>query len=287
MADAVAVPTRWERFFDHVSLASLVFVGLHIGAFVGPFWLGVRWSDPLLAFGVYFVQAFGLAAGYHRYFAHRAFKTSRPFQFVLALLGTISGQRGVIWWAQYHRHHHRHSDTPLDIHSPALQGFFYAHACWGFDRRVAQARPELVPDIAAFPELIWLERWSGLIFIAFGAGLGLAFGTRGLIYGFCWGTLLSWHAVSCIVSLSHSRLGSQRYPTAENSRNIWWLAPWTLGEAWHNNHHYYPISARQGFYWWEFDPTYDLLRVLRLLGLVWDLRTPPTEVRDRHEAVRP
>ncbi len=282
MATVITSATRWERFADHMNIGTFVFALLHLAP-ISAFWLGVRWSDVGLMLGVYFVQAFGIAAGYHRYFSHRAYSTSRLFQAILAFLGTLSGQRGVLWWVQHHRHHHRYADTCRDIHSPSLQGLLYTHSGWGFDRKVAETRLDRVPDLAGFPELVWLDRHSGLIFLGFGGFLWLVFGVRGLVYGFCCGTLLSWHAVSCIVSLSHSRLGTRRYATPENSKNIWWLALWTMGEAWHNNHHYFPTSARQGFYWWEFDATYLLLRVLSVFGIVWDLRTPPVAIRDRRD----
>ena len=196
------------------------------------------------------------------------------FQFVLAFLAQSSAQRGVLWWAAKHRWHHLHSDTELDVHSPARRGFFYAHVGWIFAARHHATDYSGVPDLARFPELVWLDRHPYLAAILLGVAAWLIAGWPGLVVGFFWSTVALWHATFGINSLAHV-LGSQRYVTGDDSRNNWLLAILTLGEGWHNNHHACQSSVRQGFRWWEYDPTFYALKALSWLGLVWDLNLPP------------
>jgi stearoyl-CoA desaturase (delta-9 desaturase) len=230
---------------------------------------------------------FGITAGYHRFFSHRSFKTSRVFQFVLAWLGACSAQLGPLWWAAHHRHHHQYSDTHQDAHTPGLKGFLWAHMGWVFCPRNQVTHYHRVRDFCHYPELLFLERnWllppalMALSTLAWGWWLGRnypAWGTHGLqllTWGFFLSTILVYHATFCINSMAHL-WGSRRYETKDDSRNNWVLALITLGEGWHNNHHKYPSSERQGFYWWEIDMTHYGLKCLAALGLVWDLRTPP------------
>ena len=185
---------------------------------------------------LYLLRMFGITAGYHRYFAHRAYKTSRAFQFVLACLAQSSAQRGVLWWAGKHRWHHRHSDTELDVHSPARHGFLYAHVGWIWAPCHDATDLALVPDLANFPELVWLDRHPYFTAVLLAVAAWLLGGWPGLVVGFFWSTVCTWHATFCINSLAHV-LGRRRYVTGDDSRNNWWLAVLTLGEGWHNNHH--------------------------------------------------
>lgn len=262
---------------DRVELLSMVpFLLVHVACFAA-FFTGVTTEALILGAVLYFARIFGIGAGYHRYFAHRTYKTSRAFQFVLALLAQSSAQRGVLWWASKHRRHHKHSDTELDAHSPVRRGFFYAHLGWFFTPRHDATELETIPDFARFPELRWLDRHPYLPAVALAAVTFLLAGWPGLVVGFCWSTVLVWHATFSINSLAHV-IGRRRYVTGDESRNNWFLALLTMGEGWHNNHHAYQSSVRQGFRWWEYDPTFYLLKGLSWLGIVWDLHAPPHAV---------
>ena len=240
-------------------------------------WTGVHPVDLALAVALYVVRMFGITAGYHRYFSHRAYKTGRVFQFLLAFLAQTSAQRGALWWAAHHRAHHRHSDTDDDVHSPVKRGFWYSHLGWIFDQRYHATDMAAVRDLAKFPELRWLDRIPYVPAIALGFIVFLIFGWSGLVVGFFWSTVVLWHATFSINSLAHV-VGRRRYVTADQSRNNWWLALLTLGEGWHNNHHHYQSAARQGFRWYEIDVCYYGLRALAAVGLVRELLLPPAEV---------
>jgi len=253
------------------------FFAVHIAAVAGIFWFGWSWSGALLAVALYYVRMFGVTGAYHRYFSHRAYRTSRAFQFLLALLAMTSVQKGVLWWASHHRTHHRNSDQPNDVHSVLHDGFWWSHVGWIISSKYDSTDLSKVKDLARFPELRFLDRFHVLVPIAYATALYLIGGTWALFWGFFVSTTLLWHGTFTINSLTHV-FGSQRYVTTDNSRNHWLLAVITMGEGWHNNHHYYQRSVNQGFFWWEIDPTYYVLRVLSWVGLVWDLHTPPPHV---------
>jgi stearoyl-CoA desaturase (delta-9 desaturase) len=256
--------------------SSIGFLLIHAGCFAA-IWTGVTWSAVALAFVLYGLRIFAIGAGYHRYFSHRAFSTSRVFQFALAFLAQTSAQRGVLWWAAKHRQHHRYSDTADDVHSPVQRGFLYAHVGWIFVPRHDATEYAVVRDLARFKELVWLDRQPYLPAALLAGATWLIAGWPGLAVGFCWSTVVLWHATFCINSLAHVS-GRQRYVTGDQSRNNWLLALLTMGEGWHNNHHAYQASVRQGFLWWEYDPTYYALRILSWIGVVWDLHLPPQAV---------
>jgi len=277
---------------DHIDWARIVpFVLMHL-ACLGAFWVGVSPIALLVGALAYLLRMFAITGFYHRYFSHRAFKTSRAGQFIFGLLGASAVQRGPVWWAAHHRFHHAHSDLASDLHSPSQHGFVRAHMGWFLTIKGFAPDLRLARDWLRFPELRWLDRFDILVPLAFGLGMYLlgaalarsapALGTSAtqmLVWGFFISTVLCWHATYTINSLSHV-FGVQRYRTGDTSRNNWLLALLTLGEGWHNNHHYFPGSARQGFYWWEFDLTYYLLKSMAWLGLIWDLKIVPSAVRD-------
>jgi len=240
-------------------------------------WTGVYLADLLIALGLYAVRVFAITGGYHRYFSHRSYKTSRAFQFILAVLAQSSAQRGVLWWASTHRHHHRYSDTEEDVHSPIQRGFWYSHVGWIFDPKHEKTDLSAIPDFAKYPELRWLDRNRYVPPIVLGFLVWLFAGWSGLVVGFFWSTVAVWHATFTINSLSHV-FGKQRYLTGDTSRNNVWLALLTFGEGWHNNHHHYQSAACQGFRWYEVDITYYILKALSAVGLVWDLKRPPEAV---------
>jgi stearoyl-CoA desaturase (delta-9 desaturase) len=261
---------------DIIYPSALPFVSVHLACFAA-IWSGITVEALALCAALYWFRIFAIGAGYHRYFSHRAYSTSRAFQFILAFLSQTSAQKSVLWWASKHRHHHLHSDTEQDAHSPRHAGFVYSHVGWIFSRKHDQADFVKVADLARYPELRWLHRLELLPAAIIACLCFLAAGWSGLVVGFFWSTVLVYHATFCINSLAHVR-GSKRYVTGDDSRNNWLLALFTMGEGWHNNHHACQASARQGFRWWEIDLTYYILRMLSWLGLVWDLKTPPEEV---------
>ena len=255
---------------------TIPFVLLHLSC-LGVIWSGISPQAIATCITLYVVRMFAVTAGYHRYFSHRSFKTSRWFQFVLAWIAQSTAQKGVLWWAAVHRHHHRHSDTEDDVHSPRLQGLLYAHVGWIFSRRRPLVSAKSVPDLARYPELRVLNRLEIVPAATLGLTTLLLGGWSGFVVGFCWSTVLLYHCTFFINSLAHGH-GSRRYLTGDDSRNNWWLAVITMGEGWHNNHHAYQRSARQGFRWFEIDPTFYALTLLSWLGIVRDLGVPPVSV---------
>ena len=259
-----------------LSFGSIGFIMMHLGALAAllvPFSWGVLW----LALGLYWLRMFGITAGYHRYFAHRSFKTSRAFQFVLAFIGASSIQKGPLWWAGHHRHHHRYSDQEEDLHSPRRDGFWWSHVGWILSSRYDETPTHLIKDFTKYPELRWLNRWHLAPGIALAIALLAAGGLPAFVWGFLVSTVLTWHTTFAINSLTHV-FGRRRYRTTDTSRNSALLALLTLGEGWHNNHHYYQTSTRQGFFWWEVDVSFYILKLLSIPRIVWDLREPPDRV---------
>lgn len=261
-----------DIMYPHVVLFLLVHAGC-----VAAIWSGVSWQAIAIGVVLYWLRMFAIGAGYHRYFSHRAYSASRVFQFILAFLAQSSAQKSVLWWAAKHRHHHLHSDTEKDVHSPRHRGFVYSHVGWIFHRRHDATDLLKVSDFALYPELMWLHRFEILPALAVAGLCFLVAGWSGLVVGFLWSTVLLYHATFCINSLAHVH-GRTRYVTGDDSRNNWLLAVVTMGEGWHNNHHAYQSSARQGFRWWEIDVTYYVLVALSWLGIVWDMKMPPEPV---------
>jgi stearoyl-CoA desaturase (Delta-9 desaturase) len=242
------------------------------------FFTGVTRSALILGAVLYVTRMFFITAGYHRYFAHRSYRLRRIPQFIMALGGLTAVQQGPLWWAAHHRDHHRYTDTERDPHSP-LQGFWWSHVGWIVSGRFDKTDYDAIEDFSRFPELRWLNEhdWVGPV------GLGLASfliaGWSGLIVGFFGSTVLLWHATFAVNSFSHL-LGRRRYATTDSSRNNWIIALLTLGEGWHNNHHHYPRSARQGFRFWELDISFQILRVLSALHIVRGLSEPSASARN-------
>lgn len=270
-----------------------IFVLIHVSCLL-VLWCGASWIAVAACIGTYVVRMFAITAGYHRLFSHRSYNTSRVFQFLLGLIGTTSVQRGPLWWAANHRHHHRHSDTDVDIHSPRRHGIWWAHVGWILsDEEVSD--PKLVKDLSVLPELQLLDKYHfvpPLIFLLgnylFGVFLSLQFpelhtnGLQMMVWGALISTVLLYHCTFAINSFAHL-LGTRRFKTNDDSTNSLVLALLTLGEGWHNNHHRYPGSERQGLYWWEIDITHYILRLLSFFGVVWDLRGHPARIYQEAE----
>jgi len=249
----------------------------HAIGLAGPFFVPFRWSYVALAIALYAVRMLALSGAFHRYFAHRSYRTGRGFQFVLAFLGGTCAQRGVLWWAANHRHHHRHSDDPADLHSPRQDGFFWSHIGWILSKRFEKTNHDAIRDFARFPELRWLDRHHFVPPLVMLGALLVFGGIPAAIWGAFVSSVLLWHLTFAINSLAHT-FGSARYATGDDSRNNALLGVLTLGEGWHNNHHQYPTSASFGLFRWEVDVTYWVLKGLSATGLIWDLRAPPAAV---------
>jgi len=265
------------------------FVLLHI-ACLSVIWVG--WSPIALIVAVLFyaLRMVGITAFYHRYFAHKAFKTGRVTQFIFALIGAAATQRGPLWWASHHRHHHHYSDTDQDVHSPK-KGFIWSHMVWFLSDKHFKTRLDLIPDFARFKELIFLDRFDILVpllclvfMYVLGALLNTAFPSLGtsalqmLVWGYVISTIALLHATLCINSLAH-KVGSRRFKTTDTSRNNFTLALLTFGEGWHNNHHQFPHSARQGIRWWEIDISFYVIKCMEKLGLVWNVKPGPNKAQ--------
>ena len=270
-------------------LRAAPFIAMHL-ACIAVLWVGVSPIAVWVAVALYAVRMFALTGFYHRYFSHRTFRTSRAVQFVFAVIGASCVQRGPLWWAAHHRNHHRNADTALDPHSPSLRGFLWSHAGWFLTPHGFRTDWSRIPDLAKFPELRWLDRYDTLVPVVLAAllyGLGALLehtqpqlGTSGwqmLVWGFFISTVVLFHATVTINSFAH-RFGTRRFETKDDSRNNVWLALITFGEGWHNNHHFFPGTVRQGFRWWEVDVTWYLLRVMSALGLVHGLKPIPAWV---------
>jgi len=268
------------------------FVVLHLAVL---FVFVVGWSPIAVAIAIflYAVRMFAITGFYHRYFSHKAFKTSRIVQFIFSVIAASSAQRGPLWWASHHRLHHKNSDTGEDQHSPKQHGFFWSHTGWFLAKRNFPPRLDYIKDFAKFPELKFIDRFDVVIPVILGTSLFVfgevlyhlypEFNTNGwqmFIWGFVVSTILLYHITFTINSVAHT-VGSRRFDTKDDSRNNWFLAIFTFGEGWHNNHHYYPGAARQGFLWWEIDFTYYILKSFEKIGLVWDLKELPVRVKEQ------
>jgi stearoyl-CoA desaturase (delta-9 desaturase) len=244
----------------HLAPLGALFTGASAGVWIG-------------AVVCYWARIWFVTAGYHCYFSHRSYKTSRWFQFLLAFGAATSGQGSALRWATAHRYHHAHSDREEDLHSPVQRGFWYAHMGWLFRTRyLAPSEPRSGPFMK-YPELVWLDRHPNVPTLAFTLFTYLAWGLPGVFLVAGLSSIAVYHATFTVNSLSHI-FGSRPYKTADDSRNNALVAFLMLGGGWHNNHHRYPQSARQGIRWWEIDPTYYALVALSWVRVVWDIRTP-------------
>lgn len=281
---------HWSNIWPFVVLHAACFLVLSVG---------FGWVALCVCVIMYLLRMFAITGFYHRYFSHRTFHTSRAFQFLMGVIGNASMQKGPLWWAAHHRDHHRRSDQPNDLHSPVQRGFWYSHMGWITVEDNLYTRYENIPDFCKYPELVFINRFDWVVPVLYllalyGIGQWLAAvypemntnGLQWLVWGGFVSTTLLFHGTCTINSLSHV-FGSQRYNTGDSSRNNMWLSLITLGEGWHNNHHHYPGSVQQGFYWWEIDITYYALKLLESLGIVWDLHPVPKTIRNHHTAKTP
>ena len=262
------------------------FLFMHLACLLA-FWTGVSVAAAVVCFTLYVVRMFAITAGFHRLFSHRSYKTGRLFQFVLGFVGTASYQKGPLWWASHHRRHHLHVETEEDLHSPITRTLWQSHVGWFMNSESQATDLRLIPNLLKYRELRWLDKYYvlpplmlaasmfllGLLLGRYFPGLGTS-GWQMLVWGFFVSTVLLYHGTFTVNSVAHL-FGSRRFETADNSRNNFLVALITLGEGWHNNHHHYPSSERQGLYWWEIDVSHYTLSALAWAGIVRDLRKPP------------
>jgi len=279
------------------------FIVLHLGC-LGVIWAGWSWFAVWTAVALYFVRMFAVTGIFHRYFSHKTYSTSRFGQFLLALWTGTTVQRGALWWAYHHRHHHQHSDEEEDAHSPHVHGFWWSHIGWITSKRNFPTDYSKIKDLTKYPELVWLNRFDIVVPVIFATSLFLlgrtletaapGLGTSGaqlLVWGFFISTTVLFHGTASINSFTHL-WGNRRFNTTDDSRNSFILALITLGEGWHNNHHRYQSSTRNGFYWWEIDPTYYGLKLLSYTGFIWGLKPVPKSIYEEaaqtahHDTVR-
>jgi stearoyl-CoA desaturase (delta-9 desaturase) len=262
--------------------SSIPFALAHLIPFLAVF-TGVTEKVIVLAFVTFAVRMFLITAGYHRYFSHRSFRTNRVMQFLLAFGGTMAAQKGPLWWAAHHRAHHKYADTERDIHSP-IRGFWWSHVGWILCDKYNKTESDAIKDFTKYPELVWLDKHDWVAPWTLGVFCFLYAGWSGLLIGFFASTIVLWHATFCVNSLAHV-FGRRVYETTDTSRNSVVVALITSGEGWHNNHHRYPWSARQGFEWWQVDVTYYVLKAFSFVGIVKDLRPVPDAVREEARAL--
>lgn len=273
--------TRWRL--------GIPFVLAHVGL-LGLFFVGWSYIAVIAAVLSYSVRAFGITGFYHRCFSHRAFSVSRKVQFLGALAGAAAAQRGPLWWVAHHREHHRFTDEIGDPHSPVVDSFLYSHVLWIFRPENAPTKVALVPDLAVFPELRLIDRFEHVVPGAFAALVVVAGSVLGhlapglhtsglqmLEWGFLLPTIVLYHSTFAVNSVAH-RYGRRRFNTPDASRNNWFVSLLVFGEGWHNNHHRFPTSARQGIGRYEIDPTWWLIRGMRSLRLASALRGFPSSL---------
>lgn len=274
---------------ENLTVSTIRFLILHLGALC-VFFVPFHWSVFYLFLILFALRMFAMEAGYHRYFSHRSFKTSRVFQFILALLAVSTGQRGILWWASWHRIHHKYADTPQDPHTPK-KSFYAAHIGWYMDKQYLDTNLDVVKDLAKYPELVVLNKYHSMVPILlavvtyllgeysslFGAGVN---GWHTLVWGFFLSTVFVLHITSHNNSLGHTKnFGVRRYVINDDATNNYWIMLPSMGASLHNNHHHYPSAARAGFEWWEIDLSYYIIKLLQLLRIVWDVKEIPPEVR--------
>ena len=268
-------------------LSIVIFWTVQVSALL-VFFVPFSWGMVALWAASHFVRAIGLTLAFHRYFAHRAFQMNRAARFFWALLGTSAMQKGPLWWAGHHVNHHRFADREGDPHSPMVSGFYYAHIGWFLnDARNDTLEPTnpVIRDFSGEPEIAWLQRFFVVPPLALAVIMYLAGGMPWLVWGFCLPTMTLAHATFAINTVNHM-FGSRRFDTIDDSRNNVLTAIFAVGEGWHNNHHRYQRAARNGFYWWEFDPTWYVIRLMAAVGLAWDLQAVPERVYEEARATR-
>ena len=275
LVDAVpAVPVR-----DQFAPAKAAFlVGIHVAA------TATLWHTNWSAIGVCLLLealcgGLGICVGYHRLLTHRSFKCPKAVEYSLALLGALCVEGGPIDWVAHHRQHHQYADEPEDPHS-ARQGFWWSHMMWMMwtpNRAACQElKKRYVPDLLRVPFYHFLGHMYLWLSLLLAAVLYMIGGWPFVVWGMVVRLVLTYHSTFLVNSATHG-FGYRNFHLNDLSTNCWWVALLSYGEGWHNNHHAFPASARHGLRPWELDLSYGFIRLLKAVGLAWDLRTPPPE----------
>lgn len=260
---------------------AVAMISIHLSTLL-VFYTGVSTIALNIAILMYFVRGMGITIGFHRYFSHKSFKTNRFFQFILGFWGSLANEGGVLWWSSHHRNHHQNSDNPKDLHSPIAHSFFHSHLGWMWSASCVEKNKTRCNDLSKFPEIKFLNKYYGaivlgqMLFFLFLGELLRPYGTNPLqmfVWGFCISTVANWHVTFMVNSVCHV-WGTRPYKSGDKSRNNFLVALLAHGEGWHNNHHMFGWSARNGLRWYQIDTSYYLLKFFELFGIVKDLRIP-------------
>jgi fatty-acid desaturase len=278
------------EFPDHQRLnwpTILALVVLHAGA-IAAFFMFSWWNLAVTVFLLWFATGLGISMGYHRLHTHRSYQVPRALEYLFAVCGALTFEGGPIFWVAVHRIHHQKSDQPGDPHSPR-DGGWWAHVGWILvgDAKHNNTRlmSKYAPDLARHRFYVWLNNWHWLPNVLLSVLLFAMGGLPMFLWGVCLRTVVGLHATWLVNSATHM-WGSRRFATRDDSRNTWWVALITFGEGWHNNHHAHPTSARHGLAWYEFDPSWLQIKLLKHLGLAKGIKVArlDTQIAERDAA---
>ena len=252
---------------------AVVFAILHLGALAALFMF--NWRFLAISVAIHWMTVgFGISLGYHRLHTHRSYRVPLALEYFFALCGALTLEGGPIFWVATHRIHHQKSDQPGDPHSPR-DGAWWAHMGWILFGEANHSNTQLMskyaPDLAKHKFYVWLNNYHWLPTVILAAILGLAGGLPLVAWAICLRIVFGLHATWLVNSATHM-WGSRRFETRDDSRNLWWVALITFGEGWHNNHHAHPTSARHGLAWYEFDPSWLEISLMKRLGIAKAIR---------------
>lgn len=292
---------RLQALQQRFALATVLIPFLGSVLAIGLLWRsGIGAVEVGLLVSMYFLSLIGITVGFHRHFSHRAFQTNAAIRVMLAILGSMAAQGPIIHWVSSHRRHHQYSDQPGDTHSPHLcegekliwlRGFWHAHVGWMFNSEMTNSAlfaKDLLRDSAIAKVnqlyLTWVFLGLAIPSVLGGVLTGMWMGAfQGVLWGGLVRIFLVHHATWSINSITHL-YGSRPFDTREQSTNNIWLVIPTGGEAWHNNHHAFPTSAKFGLLWWQIDLGYWVIRALELTGLVWNVKVPTADMLSAKKA---
>jgi len=255
----------------------IVLLILHAGAVAALFMFS--WANlAVMLFLLWFATGLGISMGYHRLHTHRSYQVPRALEYLFAVCGAMTFEGGPIFWVATHRVHHQKSDRPGDPHSPR-EGAWWSHMVWMLVGEAKHSNTRLMakyaPDLAKDPFYVWLDHYHWLPNILLSVLLFAIGGVPMVLWGVCLRVVIGLHATWLVNSATHM-WGSRRFATHDDSRNLWWVALITFGEGWHNNHHAHPTSARHGLAWYEFDPSWLQIQVLRRFGIAKSVKVAKT-----------
>jgi len=282
---SIVALSKESRYSKLSWLTCIVLAWFHVQAIAALF--SFSWTNLIVAAVLYWVAVgLGISMGYHRLHTHRGFKTSKAFEYFLAICGTLTLEGGPIFWVAIHRRHHQHSDQPLDPHTPRVSGF-WSHIGWILFGEALHNDTRLMsryaPDLGRDPFYRWLNTYHWVPLTVLGLALLAIGGWPMVLWGIFLRTVVGLHGTWLVNSATHM-WGSRRFKTRDDSRNSWWVALLTFGEGWHNNHHAHPVSARHGLVWYEFDISWITLKFFNAIGIVRDLKAAKVTRHTHQEA---